>query len=124
VRTAADADTLEGGRQATRGLLSNGFRPTALICVNDIMAMGALRELRERGIRVPEDMSVTGFDNVKLSEFCYPALTTVHIPRDRIGHIIFERLAPKPEKSDAPVEHEVVIDPQLVLRESTRRAPA
>ncbi len=41
-----------------------------------------------RGIRVPEDISVTGFDNVKLSEFCYPALTTVHIPRDRIGHIV------------------------------------
>jgi LacI family transcriptional regulator len=48
--------------------------------VNDITAVGALRELRERGIRVPQDISVTGFDNVKLSEFCYPALTTVHIP--------------------------------------------
>ena len=62
------------------------------------MAVGALRELRERGIRVPQDISVTGFDNVKLSEFCYPALTTVHIPRDRIGHMIFDRLAPKADK--------------------------
>ena len=61
------------------------------------MAVGALRELRERGLRVPQDVSVTGFDNVKLSEFCYPALTTVHIPRDRIGHIICDRLAPKAE---------------------------
>ena len=59
---------------------------TAIVCVNDVMAVGALRELRERGIRVPQDVSVTGFDNVKLSEFCYPALTTVHIPRDTIGH--------------------------------------
>jgi len=118
VRTAADTDTLEGGRLATRTLLG-GYHPTAIICVNDIMAMGALRELRERGIRVPEDISVTGFDNVKLSEFCYPALTTVHIPRDRIGHIIFERLAPKPGKSEPQVEHEVVIDPEFVLRDST-----
>src|SRR5882724_3268833 len=46
VRTAADADTLEGGRQATRALLSNGFQPTAIICVNDVTAVGALRELR------------------------------------------------------------------------------
>ena len=102
VRTAADTDTLEGGRQAARALLGTGYRPTAMICVNDIMAVGALRELRERGIRVPQDMSVTGFDNVKLSEFCYPALTTVHIPRDRIGHIIFERLAPRPENPRLP----------------------
>jgi DNA-binding LacI/PurR family transcriptional regulator len=122
VRTAADADTLEGGRQATRGLLANGFNPTALICVNDIMAVGAMRELRERGLRVPQDVSVTGFDNVKLSEFCYPALTTVHIPRDRIGHIICDCLLPK---DDAPVitEREIVIDPEFVLRESTGPAP-
>src|SRR5207237_3131093 len=93
--------------------------PTAIICDNDIMAIGALRELRERGVLVPEDMSVTGFDNVKLSEFCYPALTTVHIPRDRIGHIIFDRLAAKSDKNDAPAEHEIVIDPEFVLRDST-----
>src|SRR4051812_22352286 len=124
VRTAADTDTLEGGRQAARTLLGGGYRPTAIICVNDIMAMGALRELRERGIRVPEDMSVTGFDNVKLSEFCYPALTTVHIPRDRIGHIVFERLAPKADRAEVPVEHEIVIDPEFVLRDSTGPARA
>jgi LacI family transcriptional regulator, galactose operon repressor len=118
VRTSADSDTLEGGRQATRSLLGSGFQPTAIVCVNDIMAVGALRELRERGLRVPQDVSVTGFDNVKLSEFCYPALTTVHIPRDRIGHIICERLAPKPDRPDVG-DQEIVIDPELVLRDST-----
>jgi DNA-binding LacI/PurR family transcriptional regulator len=122
VRTAADNDTLEGGRQATRGLLDSGFRPTALICVNDIMAVGALRELRERRIEVPRDMSVTGFDNVKLSEFCYPALTTVHIPRERIGHIICEVLLRRSNGSHA-VEQEIVIDPELVVRDSTGRMP-
>ncbi len=118
VRTAADTDTLEGGRSATRALLASGYDPTAIICVNDIMAVGALRELRERGLRVPQDVSVTGFDNVKLSEFCYPALTTVHIPRDRIGHIICERLAPHPNRPDSP-DREIVIDPEFVVREST-----
>src|SRR5437016_4380255 len=88
VRTAADADTLDGGRLATRALLSTGDTPTAIVCVNDIMAVGALRELRERGLRVPRDVSVTGFDNVKLSEFCYPALTTLHIPRVLIGNLV------------------------------------
>lgn len=118
VRTAADADNLEGGRQATRALLSTGFAPTAIICVNDVTAVGALRELRERGLRVPQDVSVTGFDNVKLSEFCCPALTTVHIPRERIGHIICDHLIPGSGLSTA-ANGEVVIDPEFVLRDST-----
>ncbi|MDR3701349.1 MAG: LacI family DNA-binding transcriptional regulator [Candidatus Sulfopaludibacter sp.] len=121
VRTAADADTLEGGRLAARALLSSGFEPTAIICVNDITAVGALRELRERGLSVPQDVSVTGFDNVKLSEFCYPALTTVHIPRERVGHIICGYLIPKPGVPEPTSE--IVIDPELVLRDSTGPAP-
>jgi LacI family transcriptional regulator len=123
VRTAADADTLEGGRQATRALLATGYEPTAIICVNDITAVGALRELRERGIRVPQDMSVTGFDNVKLSEFCYPALTTVHIPRERIGHMICASLLSRTGKTTV-ADPEQVIDPEFVLRDSTGPAPS
>jgi DNA-binding LacI/PurR family transcriptional regulator len=123
VRTAADADTLDGGRLAARALLLSGEQPTAIVCVNDIMAVGALRELRERGLRVPQDVSVTGFDNVKLSEFCYPALTTVHIPRDTIGHLISETLLSKSGKT-AVADHEMVIDPEFVLRDSTGPAPA
>ena len=117
-RTVVDADGLDGGRHAARELLSSGFRPTAIICVNDFMAVGVLRELREHGLRVPDDVSVTGFDNIQLSEFCYPPLTTVDIPRDRIGHIVFETLVPDLPRS-RPAGREVVIDPELVLREST-----
>jgi DNA-binding LacI/PurR family transcriptional regulator len=117
VRTAADSDSLEGGRLAARALLSNGEMPTALVCVNDIMAVGALRELRERGLRVPQDVSVTGFDNIKLSEFCSPALTTVHIPRDRIGKLVCESLLAKSDGATA--DHEMVIDPEFVVRDST-----
>ena len=117
VRTAADSDSLDGGRMATRTLLGNGDIPTAIVCVNDIMAVGALRELRERGIRVPQDISVTGFDNVKLSEFCYPALTTVQIPRDRIGKLICESLLAKSDGGTS--DHEMVIDPEFVVRDST-----
>lgn len=122
VRSAADADTLEGGRQATRVLLSSGFAPTVIVCVNDLTAVGALRELRERGLRVPHDISVTGFDNIKLAEFCHPALTTVHIPRERIGQIMTGILA-----SGAGVPRgnaEIVIDPELVVRDSTGPVPA
>ena len=121
-RTVATQDALEGGQQAARDILSSGFQPTAIICVNDIMAVGVLREVREQGLRVPEDISVTGFDNIKLSEFSYPPLTTVHIPRDRIGHLAFSMLVPESASGKLP-GREIVIDPELVLRDSTGPAP-
>ena len=116
VRTEADVDSLEGGRRAARALLSADPGLTAILCVNDLMAVGAMREIRERGRRIPEDISVTGFDNIKLAQFCYPALTTVHIPRDQIGQNICEALIPNGETK---IEHEILIDPELVLRDST-----
>jgi len=121
-RTIATQDRLEGGQQAAREILSSGFQPTAIICVNDVMAVGVLREVREQGLRVPEDISVTGFDNIKLSEFSYPPLTTLHIPRDRIGHLAFGMLVPDAANGRLP-GREIVIDPDLVLRDSTGLAP-
>jgi LacI family transcriptional regulator len=114
----AGADGLEGGRQAARELLRSNFHPTAILCVNDFMAVGVLRELRDQGIRVPNDISVTGFDNIKLAEFCSPALTTAHIPREQIGQTIFENLLPD-SKREQSAGREILIDPELVVREST-----
>jgi LacI family transcriptional regulator len=85
------------------------------VCVNDWMAAGALRELRERGLRVPADISVTGFDNINLAQFCYPALTSVHIPRDRIGQIMCDFLIGR----EAQSQNDFLIDPELILRDST-----
>ena len=119
VETASDADSLEGGRQAARVLLARSPRPTALICVNDVMAVGALREVRARGLRAPEDVSVTGFDNVTLAQFAVPALTTVHIPREQIGRTVCECLM----RGDVPGEQEFVVEPELVVRDSTGPAP-
>jgi LacI family transcriptional regulator len=121
VQTAADEDGLEGGRRATRALLLSNPRLTAIVCVNDFMAVGALREIRDRGLRVPEDISVTGFDNIKLAQFCHPALTSVHIPRDQIGQIVCDALLPD---ETGRVEHEIVIDPELIVRDSTGPAAA
>lgn len=120
----AGPDGLEGGRQAARELLESGFRPTAILCVNDFMAVGVMRELREEGLQIPRDVSVTGFDNIKLAEFCSPPLTTVHIPREQIGHIIFENIVGIGNGDQRRVTgREIVIDPELVLRDSTGPAP-
>lgn len=114
----AGTDGLEGGREATRALLESGFQPTAILCVNDFMAVGVMRELREQGLQVPKDVSVTGFDNIQLAEFCSPALTTNHIPRDRIGHIMFDNLLGDAQ-GEQGIGRETVIDPELVVRETT-----
>lgn len=116
VQTAVDMDNPEGGRRATRTLLSAHPELTAIVFVNDFMAVGAMREIRERGLRVPEDISVTGFDDVALAQYWYPALTSVHIPRDHIGQRICDALVSDEEKMLA---REMVIEPELALRDST-----
>jgi DNA-binding LacI/PurR family transcriptional regulator len=121
VRQALDTDSLQGGRRAAAELLSSGELPTAIICVNDLMAVGALLELRERGLQVPRDISVTGFDDIELAKYCYPALTTVNIPRDQVGHTVFRSLAVGGGAREA-LGREFSINPELVVRESTGAA--
>jgi LacI family transcriptional regulator len=116
-RTAVGTDSPAGGVQAVRELLSSGFQPTAIVCVNDYMAIGVLREIRVQGLTVPRDISVTGFDNIELSQFAYPALTTLNIPRTSIGKMALESLF----REDAP--REILLDPELVVRDSTAPAP-
>jgi len=123
-RTVAPvADGFAGGREATRDLLRSGFRPTALLGVNDWIAVGAVRELRNQGLSTPGDVSVTGFDNITLSEFSCPSLTTIHIPRGDIGRLVVEALLP--DASGAPPKGRLIsLDPELIVRESTGAAPA
>jgi DNA-binding LacI/PurR family transcriptional regulator len=119
--TVADTDDYAGGRRAVQQLFASKFRPTAILCVNDFMAVGVLRQLRDMGIDVPGDISVTGFDNITLSAVVYPALTTLHIPRDQIGRQIFASLT---QKQPLKTQQEIIFVPELVVRESTGRAPS
>jgi LacI family transcriptional regulator len=115
---AAGEDGPAGGREATRELFASGFEPTAIVCVNDFMALGVITALRERGLAVPEDVSVVGCDNISLSEFACPPLTTVDLPRERIGQLVGEALMPDGEVSDL-WGRETVIEPELIIRDST-----
>lgn len=107
-----------GGRGATSELLSSGFEPTAILCVNDVIAVGVLKELNEQGILVPQQISVAGFDNILLGQFTIPSLTTVHIPRDLIAELAFEALALNQQDSTKQGQ-EVLVEPELILRKST-----
>jgi LacI family repressor for deo operon, udp, cdd, tsx, nupC, and nupG len=84
--------TVAGGRQAAQQLLARGSRPTAVFCANDEMALGAMFEFKKAGLRVPEDMSVMGFDNMLYGEISDPPLTTIEQPADKIGEYSMRRL--------------------------------
>ncbi len=82
----------ESGYHAMQQILSQSHRPTAVFCGGDIMAMGALCAADEMGLRVPQDVSVIGYDNVRNARFFTPALTTIHQPKDSLGETAFNML--------------------------------
>jgi len=110
-----------GGFQAMSRILERTPLPTAVLCSNDLTALGALRAIRRKGLRVPDDISVVGFDDIALAEFTEPPLTTVRLPREEIAGKAFEALlASLSDTTRMGAEYQ--ISPQLVVRESTARA--
>jgi LacI family transcriptional regulator len=112
---------VDGGHQAMARLLSRKMRPTAVLASNDMTAIGALGAIHERGLRVPEDLSVVGFDDIQISAFTQPALTTVRLSRDEIARVAFRALYSVRQDGGKGAEYRIATS--LVLRSSTGRAP-
>jgi LacI family transcriptional regulator, repressor for deo operon, udp, cdd, tsx, nupC, and nupG len=111
--------TVEGGRSAARRLMSNGAeRPSAVICANDLMAIGVLIEAGAMGLRVPDDLSVVGFDGIEASEWTQPPLTTVEQPIDDIAETSLAALRSLIDDGDRALP-DYVFKPQLKVRHST-----
>ena len=117
--------TMEGGMRLLTQLVESRIRPTAVMCSNDMTAIGVMREAYDQGINVPQDLSVIGFDDVRLAQFITPPLTTVRMSQTDLARIAFEALMSETERQPAlkgRVDHE--LDTSLVLRRSTARAPS
>ncbi len=112
--------TAAGGYEAAHRLLEAGFELSALVIGNDQMALGAMRALREHGLRVPEDVSVVGFDDVPEAAYFEPPLTTVRQDFRVLGKRSIDYLIRLIDKPDLP-PHQSVLQPVLVERSSTRR---
>ena len=109
---------IEGGRAAAHALLALPEPPTAIFASNDNMAVGAIHAARERGLSVPEDLSVVGFDDADISRIVSPALTTVRQPLEEMGRMavsLLTRLLDKQKVETLRVE----LATRLVLRDST-----
>ncbi len=115
------AFTEHGGLQAVEQLLERRPRWTAIFAANDQMALGAALGLHRRGLHVPDDVSLVGFDDVAASMYAVPPLTTVHNPIHEIGELAARAMLAMLAGERLPLE---VPAPRLVVRESTRHAPA
>lgn len=107
--------------EAVEAILGHRDPPTAVFCLNDIAALGAIRGLRRRGLRVPADISVVGFDDVHFADVLDPGLTTVHQPSYDLGRTAAGLLLD--ESRGRHVHQQVVFRPSLVVRESTAPPP-
>ncbi|PNE42038.1 MULTISPECIES: LacI family DNA-binding transcriptional regulator [Streptomyces] len=112
--------TLEGGQAAAAALIERGV--TAIVCASDMMALGAIRAARQRGLDVPREMSVVGFDDSPLIAFTDPPLTTIRQPVQAMGQAAVRALLEEIGGTPAPPS-EFVFHPELVVRGSTASAP-
>lgn len=111
--------SIEGGYRAMRQLLDRGEPFTAVFIANDTMTFGAHTALRERGLRVPEDVSLVGFDDIPEAAHFVPGLTTVRQDFQLLGRLGIEYIASLINNPDTVI-HQRVLQPKLIVRESTR----
>jgi LacI family transcriptional regulator len=113
----------EIGYKPMQALLERTRDFTAIFCLNDIAAIGAIRALKDAGLAVPGDVSVVGFDDILSAAYCTPSLTTVRQPLTEMGkrgaQVLLERIADRGKEYPS----EIVMAPELAVRESTGPAP-
>ncbi len=117
IRYATIDYSFKSGFDAARSLLSQERRPTALFCISDMLALGAIASAREMGFRVPEDVTVTGFDDVEQTTMFHPHVTTVAQPCFALGEKAMEML--KNQLTRVPSPREVILPHKLMVRESS-----
>jgi LacI family transcriptional regulator len=113
---------IDGGDAAMRRLLALSPRPTAVVTSNDMTAFGALRAIYNAELRVPQDISVVGFDDIELCQVTQPPLTTIRLSRSELGEKAFEALFTI-IRGTSKTGHEYRVDTRLVVRDSTAKCP-
>lgn len=115
--------TYEGGKEAARKLLEVEQLPTAVFAASDMMAAGVMEELRSHGIRIPEDISVIGYDNLDIDVLLSPQLSSATIDFKNMCNVAFEHLSLVMEKGDREMDHYVIRMPATLIRRSSVGLP-
>ena len=107
---------IEGGGKAFEKLMAADLKPTVIMCGNDVLATGVISKAREMGLSIPDDVSVTGFDDIELARCVWPPLTTVHVPHRQMGREAANALIDLIEKRSTNISRE--LDVSIVMRGS------
>ncbi len=110
--------TLAGGYQVAGQILEDS-RPDAIMCANDLMALGVMRYLREQGLRVPEDVAVVGMDDIEHAATSFPSLTTVSLLAAERGRMAAELLLNRLTSEEGQKPRQLQVVPRLIVRESS-----
>ncbi|EOX4826129.1 substrate-binding domain-containing protein [Vibrio alginolyticus] len=110
----------EGGYQAFKKMAQRGALPSSIFVSNDMMAMGVINAANELGIKVPDDLSIIGYDDIHIAKFMSPSLTTIHQPKYRLGQAAVETLVRKLDEKSTEAQV-VQLEPTLVERKSVKR---
>jgi len=108
----------ESGYNSAKKILSITPRPTAVFAANDSMAIGALKAFHDHGIAVPDDIALVGFDDIPISRYVKPSLSTVQVPIHKMGILAVERLIEVLEKKNSTKKEKIIFPTQLTIRES------
>lgn len=108
--------SIQCGHDAFMKLRQNNPAPTLIICGNDVLAVGAIKAAQQSGLRVPDDVSITGFDDIELASVVSPALTTVHVPHREMGRIAAETLMSLTNDPSQPIQ--ITLETSIVERGS------
>jgi len=108
----------EAYEETKRILSASSQRPTAMFCANDLMAIGAIRAIQEKGLKVPKDVAVVGFDDIETGRYFRPSLSTVKPPLESIGDFAIKLLMKIIENPQRPIE-EIPLKTRLIIRESS-----
>lgn len=112
---------IDAGARAFESLMAASPRPTAVLCGNDVLAAGALRQARQMGLDVPRDVSITGFDDIEIARIVVPALTTVHVPHREMGANAARQLVDMVENASPGTT--VELEARICLRDSLGPPP-
>jgi LacI family transcriptional regulator len=116
----ARAQSAREGEECVEKLLSARIRPTAVFCANDLLALGLMRGLIKRGISIPGDMALVGYDDVEFASVLSTPLTSIRQPKYELGRAAAELLL---DEANNPTSHQhqhIMYQPELIVRESSR----
>lgn len=115
--------TAKFGKEAVTRIVAEGSMPDAIVCASDVVALGVIGQLRAEGISVPDDVMVTGFDDIVFAELCDPPLTTIHQPRRKLAEATVSALVARIHGEHSGAPSRVELHPHLVVRRSSLAPP-